>query len=212
MIIEERLENMERELGRVKRRNRWLLGVIVLVAGGLIVPLVFETTAKDIRARSIYVEDEKGDTRAALFVNENGPILRLSGEDGYTRAVLGVFKDGPKLWLSDENGKHRVILHVNKDGLAGLGLYDGNGKARVKLTVTKYGPSLMLSDENDKIRATLDVIENGPTLLLSDEKGHDRFVAGKAGTVSPDGKTIEYPESSLILYGPDGKVIWSAIE
>ena len=223
MTIEERLENMERELGRIKRRNRWLLGAILLLVGGLVAAGAFKTmiapaqtqgagTAKEIRARSIYVEDEKGDTRAALFVNENGPILRLSGENGYTRAVLGVFKDGPFLWLSDENGKHRVILHVNKDGLVGLGLYDENGKARVKLTVTKYGPSLMLSDENDKIRATLDVIENGPTLLLSDEKGHDRFVAGKAKTVSPDGKTIEYPESSLILFGPDGKVIWSAIK
>jgi len=28
MTIEERLENMERELGRQKRRNRWLLGVV----------------------------------------------------------------------------------------------------------------------------------------------------------------------------------------
>jgi hypothetical protein len=34
MTIEERLENMERDLGRLKRRNRWLLGTILLVAGG----------------------------------------------------------------------------------------------------------------------------------------------------------------------------------
>ena len=50
MSIEERFENMERELKRMKRRNRWLLGAILLVAGGLIVPGVFETTA--VRARA----------------------------------------------------------------------------------------------------------------------------------------------------------------
>jgi len=48
--------------------------------------------------------------------------------------------------------------------------------------------------------------------VLSDENGKDRFLAGKARTVTPDGKIIEYPESSLILFGPDGKVIWSAIK
>jgi len=178
MTIEERLENMEREVGCVKRRNRWMLGAILVFLAGLVAAGVFKTTmttaqvevagtAKEIRTRGIYIEDEKGDTRAVLYVNENGPFLRLSGEDGFTRAVLGVFKDGPFLWLSDENGKHRVLLNISK---------------------------------------------GSPGLSLNDEKGNARFAAGKTKTVSSDGKIIEYPESSLILYGPDGKVIWSAIE
>jgi hypothetical protein len=35
-------------------------------------------------------------------------------------------------------------------------------------------------------------------------------VLGVMGTVTPDGKTTTYPESSLILFGADGKVKWSA--
>jgi hypothetical protein len=92
MTIEERMENMEREMGRVKRRNRWLVGAILLVAGGLIAPGVFETTAvraqlqkpetaKEVRARSFILEDEKGKTRAELGVTKDSPSLSLYDEN-----------------------------------------------------------------------------------------------------------------------------------
>jgi len=156
MTIEERLENMERELACVKRRNRWLLGAILVLLGGLVATGVFKTmitpvqaqgagTVKEIRANKIVLEDENGTCRAALAVGE-------------------------------------------------------------------YGPSLALWDEKFQIRALLGLGKDGPLLKLLDEKGQDRFAAGKTKAVSPDGKTTEYPESSLILFGPDGKVIWSAIK
>ena len=178
MTIEERLENMERELGRLKRRNRWLLGAILLVAGGLIAPGVFEITAtrarsqeagtaKEIRASRFVLEDAKGKTLAALALEEFGPGLALFDENGTPRAGLWADKDGPSLSLFDENGKNRAGLWASKDG---------------------------------------------PRLALSDENGKNRFMAGKTKTATPDGKIIEYPESSLILFGPDGKVIWSAIK
>jgi len=98
MTIEERLENMERELGRQKRRKRWLLGVILLVvAGSLIVPVLFETTAfrtraqvkataKEIRARSFILEDEYGRRRAELSLVNNIPGLALYDENVKPRA------------------------------------------------------------------------------------------------------------------------------
>jgi hypothetical protein len=93
MTIEERLENMERELGRLKRRNRWLLGAILLVVGGLIIPAVFETTAfraraevagtaKEIRAKKIVLEDENGKANIGLIVTKDGPGLALFDENG----------------------------------------------------------------------------------------------------------------------------------
>jgi len=178
MTIEERLENMERALGRMKRRNRWLLGAILLLAGGLIVPAVFETTAFRARAQGAKTAKE---IRAKAFV--------LEDENGKVRAGLSVFRDVPSLKLSDEYGKTRAAL-----------------------TVIKNGPWLALYDEKGQGRAGLGVLKDSPHLTFFDENGNDRFAAGKIATVSPDGKTIEYPESSLILYGPDGKVIWSAIK
>jgi len=64
---------VSREVGRKKRRNRWLLGAIDLVAGGLIVPLVFETTAfracaqgagmfEEIHTTKLVLEDESDKT------------------------------------------------------------------------------------------------------------------------------------------------------
>jgi len=221
MSIEERLEDMEREVGRQKRRSRWLLGAILVLAGGLVAAGVFKTmiipaqaqtagTAKFIRARSILVEDENGKLRASLTVDKDGPALRLWNEKGEGGAVLIVGKDGPWLTFYDEKSP-RVLLMVDKGG-PWLGLFDENGKTRAWLAVDKDGPALRLRDENDKLRAWLAVDKDGPWLTLGDENGKSRFVAGKTKTVSPDGKTIEYPESSLILYGPDGKVIWSAIK
>jgi hypothetical protein len=200
MTIEERLKNMERELGRVTRHNRWLLGAILLMAGGLIAPGMFETTViraqsqkpgtvKEIRAKSIILEDENGIPRAVLGALKDGPGLTLFDKNGTARAVLAVLKDGPGLMLHDESGDIRAALGVLKDGPT-LALYNKNSANRVGLTVTKDGPNLAMHDKN----------------------GTARFVAGKMAIEMPNGKTFEYPESSLVLFGPDGKVIWSAIK
>ena len=309
MTIEERLENMEQELGRVKRRNRWLLGAILLLAGGLVVPAVFEVTAfraraqgsgtaKLIRANTFILEDENGKVRGMLAVDHLGSGLTLYDEKGMPRTWLAVGKEGPDLNMNDENGNPRASLNVGKDGPM-LNLNDENGKTRAWLHEDENGPDLALIDENDKFRATLSVGKNGPELCLNDENGESaamltadkggarlqmiesthqfsaaievsktgaemgvdhiksgknfsvkaledliivglnnlffprawltlskdgptlelfdeknkvRFAAGRSETITPDGKQISYPESSLILFGTDGKVIWSAIK
>jgi hypothetical protein len=161
MTIEERLENMERELGRVKRRNCWLLGAIFLVVGGLIAPRVFETaaslaqaqgaeTAKQVRARSFILEDEKGKLCAMLAVTKAGSGLTLWDEDGRSRAGLVALKDAPSLSLSDENGRPRAEMTVLKEG-PGLSLSDENGKGGAGLSVFKQGPSLVLLNKNGNV-------------------------------------------------------------
>jgi hypothetical protein len=221
MTIEDRLENMERELGLVKRRNRWLLGAILLVAGGLIVPAVFETTvfrawaqgsgtAKEIRARSIFIEDENGTARVALSAGKDLSGLMLWDENGKLRAGLSTTKDGPRLELFDENGNTSAKLAALTDGL-GLWLWDQK-KGCAVLGKTKDGTLLSLCDGNGKPRAGLSTTKDGPSLELYDENGNGRFMAGIITMISPEGKTVAYPESSLILFGPDGKIIWSAIK
>lgn len=219
MTIEERMENMERELGRQKRRNRWLLGAMLLVVGGLVAAGVFRTmvtpaqaqvAGKEIRANRILLEDENGKVRVDLSVVKDISNLSLMDENGKERVALHVTKGTPALWLMDENGKTRITLSVDKVG-PGLFLYHENDKASVGMAAFKGGPSLMLSDESH-IRALLAMGKDGPNLSLCDENGKVRFIAGKTMTQLPDGKTTGYPESSLILFGPDGNVIWSAIK
>jgi hypothetical protein len=204
MTIEERLENLERETGRLKRRNRWLLGAILLVAGGLVFPLFFETTAsraraqaegtaKEIRAKRIVVEDENGKSRIMLSAGNNSPMMSLADEDGNSRITLFWSKISTGLMIYGENYKNLASLSAIK---VGAGLAAG----------------LVVCDENGNPRIRLNAFKDGPKLTILDENGKDRFAAGNAQTETPDGKTITYPESSLILFGPDGKVIWSAIK
>ena len=161
MTTEERLENVERELGRQKRRNHWLLGVVLLVAVGLFVPVLFgitafrtraevKGTAREVRARSFILEDEYGKVRARLSVLKDGPGLVLYDENGKVRAALSVLKDGPMLRMYDENGKVCAVLSVNKDG-PGLVLLDENGKGRAMLSVNKGDPDLTLFGKNGNV-------------------------------------------------------------
>ena len=69
MTIEERLAYLELQLGRVKRRNRWLLGAILLVAGGLIIPTAFEITALQAGAQA---------GRTAKEIRANGVMMDFS--------------------------------------------------------------------------------------------------------------------------------------
>jgi hypothetical protein len=237
MTIEERLENVERELGRAKRRSRLLLGAILVLAGGLIVlaavkTIVPQRAVKELRANRIALEDEngivrvslmgdtemsglwllndKGEPRASLSADKYGPRLSLTAGKNMPSALLGANDSTSGLSLWDEKEETLVSLSVNKNG-PGLGLTYKSGKAGVWLYATDVGPGLDLNDYNGESRASFGVNKLGPTLTLKDEKGMPRLSAGRAELTAPDGKTFGYPESSLILFGADGKVIWSAI-
>jgi hypothetical protein len=221
MNTEERLANLERELAQVKRRNRHLLlfafvaaGVAVVAAAWIGTPgnVLAENGAKApnvVRANEFILEDADGKGRATLSVLSDGPALRLANAKGKICAVLSVTKDTPKLGLIDENGKVRAALGATKDG-AVLVLSDENDKARARLALDKDGPVLELSDEKGKDRAVLSALKDGPSLDLFDEKGKGRAALGSSKSRSPDGRIISCPESSLLLIGPDEKVIWQA--
>jgi hypothetical protein len=190
MTIEERVEKVEMELARAKRRNRLLLAgvllAVVLLAVGATTPGV--ASREDVvKAKQFILVDVNDKTRAELSVTAMGPVLGLFDKKGIARAILSVPEDGPGLSLSNENGKIRAILSVPEDGPM-LYLYDESGKAHTGLVMFKDGSSLNLSDKNGKTRATL----------------------GRSQTTTPDGKTITYPESSLLLFDPNGNVIWMA--
>jgi hypothetical protein len=190
MTTEERLEKMEIELKRAMRHNRILLVGVLL---GVVLLLLGATTPGTdgrenvIKAKGFILVDEKGNERAKLSMDDNSPGLCLRDENGKPRIGLAVDKNGPKLNLFDENSKPRIALAAIKDG-----------------------PSLFLADENGKPRASLSADEDGPRLALYDANNQTRANLGIGRTTTPDGKTITYPESSLILFKPDGKVIWIA--
>ena len=68
MTIEERLEKLEKETGRLKRRNRWLLGAILFVVGSLIVPGVSKITAIGARSEEAGTANDQIKQKIEQFV------------------------------------------------------------------------------------------------------------------------------------------------
>jgi hypothetical protein len=133
MNTDERLNALERELGRMKRVNRWLLAVIgvIGVAGftALTVTGQEKRVPTELRARAFILEDANGKERAWLRVFTDGvPTLALFDASEKLRAGLSLLTDGsPGLGLYDANEKTRAMLTVLTDGGPGLALYDANG-------------------------------------------------------------------------------------
>ena len=95
MTTEERMEKLERELARAKRRNRWL--AVVLLTIGATALAVTALSAPSIPTALAEAGGPVNEVRASRFV--------LVDETGKTRAGLAVDKDGPGLGLVDEKGE-----------------------------------------------------------------------------------------------------------
>jgi hypothetical protein len=188
MTIEARIGMLEAELRRTKKLNRWCVVLWLLTVGGAVAGFSQQPGVKPgpITATELRIVDDAGKPRAGLTVTEDGPTLVMLDENGKPRAGLSVVKSGPGLSMLDENGKRRATLIVNEDG-----------------------PALAMFDENNKVRATLEVDMNGARLQIADKNGTSRSQVGSSATVSPSGKRTIYPESTLMLFGPDGNVIWT---
>ncbi len=236
MTIEERLENVERELKQVKRRGRFLIGAVVMLAAGLafvagLKAAAARAVAPEIHARSISLEDENGTVRVSLKGDAEMPGLWLLDAKGEPRASLSADEYGPRLSLASGKDRPNVVLAAN-DTTAGLSLWDAQEETLAALSVNKNGPGLSLTyksgqpgvwlysgetgpglnlnDPSGLPRAGVSVNKLGPALVLKDDKGTPRLRLGRAEIRTQDGRKTEYPESSLMLFGPEGKVLWSA--
>jgi hypothetical protein len=159
MTNEERLAKMERELGRAKRRSRWLLVGLAVGLGAL--AFVWASAAsvpraeaqgaaggRTVRANAFILEDEGGRVRASLHMDAGGPVLRLYDAAGQPRAGFGVSKLGPVLSLADAAGKHRATLTLGEDA-----------------------SMLALGDAADELLAVLEMGSDGSGLDLFDAAG-----------------------------------------
>ena len=200
MTSEERVAKLENDLARTRSSVKALgIAIVILVVMSAVWGIVADAGGE--RADGGRIAVPLNEVRAKKFV--------LVDDKGTTRAVLGALKDGSALALQDENGNIRAALSAFKDE-PGLMLVGENGKIRAMLDGYKDGSGLRLRDENGNIRAALGASKDETALVLCDEKGDTRAMLGRAVTKTPDGKTTTYPESSLLLFGPDKKVLWRA--
>jgi hypothetical protein len=148
MTTEERLETLEKELAREKRRARWLLALVALVVG-VGVFCASTGTAKEIRASKFTLLDQNGKDRAILAVDETEPGLIFFDEQGKPRARLVVKEKGPEFSFLDQQGTTRVRLSM----------------------LSTDGPELVLRDEQDELQFMLTAPpEIGPNSAMYQNK------------------------------------------
>lgn len=196
-----------------------MMGVVLLAGWRVWRPATMGSPATAVadvvRARKFEMVDTAGKVRARLE-DFSGPQLALSDDKGQLRVTLGSGPGGSvALHLRDEQGQGRVVLSFIS-GLSGgpsLSLRDSEGKEQAGLyTFSRGQPSLFMQDGAGKWRAALGLDGGGrPSLTLSDAAGNPRAVLGVTSTVTiKTGQTTTRPESSLVLFDKDGKVMWQA--
>ena len=105
--------------------------------------------------------------------------------------------------LRDSSGIKRAELAV-VNGSPILRFFDAHGKTRIVLDESS-GPRIELSGEEDRVRLSLGLIREEPHIFVNDAQG---FSAQLGST--PDLVGIRTGAASLILWGKNDKVLWSA--
>ena len=114
MTTEERLENLERELARAKRRNRRLMIGSVVCLGMIFAWALFAQLGGlgTVHAAGPTTAPALREVRAGRFI--------LEDENGKTWAWLRVDKDGAELCFFDESGKTEKVYKQNERRLEWL--------------------------------------------------------------------------------------------
>ena len=90
-----------------------------------------QTTAPAIRARSIELVDDKGQSRALLSVEKNGEtVFRLRDAAGTIRIKLGASKDGSSLLLLNDSTEPGIHALAKTDG-ASVTLINKKGEKKI---------------------------------------------------------------------------------
>ena len=184
-----------------------------------------------VRAQRFELTDSAGKVRALLSVKDTEtPLLEFLDAGGTPRAVLGLFARGQDARLELQDNQHKVSLGVF-GGLPHLRIYDAKGFDLLNLGVRpsftgEWHAHLTLIDRHGvgvedhpfgprpprRVRAELAVSDEGrAALTLEDKDGNTRAVLGSTKIQRLRTNSVEErPEASLILFGPDGRALFSA--
>lgn len=149
------IEEVTRRLRTLERLNKvWMIiGAalfFLLISFILVEKFVPLITPRKIVAHKFVLKDQVGISRARLYVDDIGVILKFADEQGLTRTMLGVTNYGTSsLRMMDHKGNTRVILGVLTNALPGLYIKDVNRRTRIGLTVLpNTQPVMFIKDEN----------------------------------------------------------------
>jgi hypothetical protein len=189
---------------------------------------------KVIRAEEFQLVDSDGTVYASLSRPFGGATLSLSDKEGIPALTLGNLSGENGLWLqrgplpfakfSRENSTGNVWLQLRdenmllraaldyRSGNPALTLFHDQQMVQLGLGVTSDGsPVITMTDRNGKRRVNVQVDQSGnASIQIKDANGNDRAVLGATELVGIQTGSVELrPDSSLVLFDRDGKVLYS---
>jgi hypothetical protein len=177
------IEALAERVAKLEVQNRRFRKALTaaLVAASAIAVMGQGRTSRTLEANEFVLKDTSGTERARLSVDTTiGPILTFYGEKNQISASLHG-GDEPLLYLNKAENKGSLMLQNS-----GVTIWGKTGRFRV------------------------DLGEEGPSLDLKDNEGYSTTL-GRTNLIVPvSGRKERTPAASLVLFGKDQKVLWSA--
>jgi hypothetical protein len=220
----ERVEMENRRLKRVVRVVSLVAGVTLLMGAARPAPdiiraqkfVVVNASGKEqavLEARALYLYDDKGVKRVDLSTDaghSTGAGLYVYNTSGKQQVSLNVAPAGAFLAVSDDKGNQKADLGVFL-GTAALGVYGDTTKSGAKMEAAGNSSSLQVYGAGHAL-AELNTSSTEANLYLSDNKGFGAVVGNGSPvpTISNAPNSNHQSAASLVLFGNDHKVLWSA--
>jgi hypothetical protein len=205
--LRQQLANLEHRFQRLQCATG-----IVLVALAASVLMAAAASNRVVTANEFVLKDSTGRDRAKLAIVDGAAQLTFQDVQGRLRARLGQMEfsaSGPYgalLELDGEHGEKITMWNATGNSL----IFEEQGKSEVWLSggmADSVEPSFRLSSVKGK-QISLDT--TSPNIGVTDAEGFETQMGSASLFVSQTGVTSKTSAASLVLFGKDKKVLWSA--
>jgi len=165
-----------KRLERLDCQIRWMRGawaIVAVLAAAMVLMGGGQSQSKNNQPDNFVLRDDKGNERAWLGMDKDGPILRFRGADGKERLWLGMAKSTPGLVFYDEEGNRRAALSAGKSAVKVV-FYDGRNIPKAWLVMSDDVAALHLRGREGQAHTGLSVEDDGIAVWRHDAAGNVR--------------------------------------
>jgi hypothetical protein len=215
-LLAARIERLEQQNRRLKRGG---LALLLAAACTVLMGQARPNTAVD--AQRYTLRDARGAKRAELALDSESPqsnpdpTLRFFDDKGNQTLTLaatrlelaGQSEMGSNILLDDSKGVARADLGILGEQSFVL-LNDSKGTPRIRVELDHDQPKIVLQDPQENPHLGLALVNGEPVVGLDGTDGTSTAIG--ATDVVTNGRPRQTSAASIILFGKDGSVLWSA--
>ncbi len=160
---------------------------------------------------------QKPGTTEQVQLGASKAFVGLAIYDKEIRAGLSLQKGVAALDIADEKGRVQLSLsgsstETNMTTGPGLTIHDPDGKAFVSLGLSPLGAGadLTMHESGGNQSVLLSTFQGKPSLTLTDNEGFSADFGSADLVVPKTGRKESTSAASVVLFGKDKKVLWSA--